>query len=690
MRVPTLSPQIDEPRMPGVRVSESVPTSNGIERGFAALSGALEQKQLQIDRTAVMGADNERDQWLNDRLYNPQSGAYNATGANALGVRDRILKEFDDQVAGSMKNLRGKRQQQAYLESSLQHRGQLDGQLSGFESDQSNKLEDETASSRVQTSITTGALNYNDAPMLARARGDIDSTIDGQAKRRGWTPEMTAESKSKAVAGLHGDVIERMLADKRIGLASKYLDANKGELSSDDQLKYSRAIEAAGNEGRNEAQAGMRQQIADLHASYMAGLSVAPAQELSAGQIEFAFPGKGVQIYNSLQSDKRTGADLKAINTMAPDQVAKLVGDYKVTQGGAGAADAIDRQNEILKAVRASSEQREKNPAQFAIDNGLGYSPMPNTTEGVSAELKNRESVRASASAKVGVPVPLLTPDEAKSIGQRLDQATDKDAADTFSFFRNTLSDSGFKAVMQQISPDSPVKAYAGQIYGRPQPVLLERHTFSPDDMTSQRVISQTMVTGENLLNKSRATKGEDGKPLHDLHMPDKTAFDEEFSRQTGRVFAGDPEAQARAQQYAYAYLTGLSAQTGRNFTKEKPLKPEEVTTAIQRSVGSTVTFHGYSDVMPPLGYDKNTFENEVYARYLGETAARGVSKKDAVLAWPSLGLTNVKGRYMITAGTEPFALKGQPIFIDLDKPAQVVEQAPAVSSNPGLENTGY
>src|SRR6185295_12434028 len=326
------------------------------------------------------------------------------------------------------------------------------------------------------------------------------------------------------------------------------------------------------------------------------------------GLIEAAFPGKGNEIYDSLQADKRMGYALRDINQQSPAELNETLKGFQVTQGGAGARDALERQGDLERAARASLEARTKNPAQFVIDNGLGYKPLPNDPQGVQRELQNREAVRAQASAKVGLPVPMLTPDEAKHIGQKLAESDPKAAVQTFDYFRNSVGDAAYANIMQQIAPDSPVKAYAGQIYGHPAPITLKHNLFSADDQTSARVVAQTIVTGENLINKAKLVKGEDGKPVSNLYLPNKNQFDAAFAAKVGDSFAGRPEAQSLAQQVAYAYYTGKSAETGRLNADTLDVDSKLMQESFRAAVGEVVHFHGYGDVVAPLGMDESAF----------------------------------------------------------------------------------
>ena len=671
-QVPVLSqPQVSQPRMPGIQLDQRIPdTGAGIGQGLDVLSQVLRQDQIRNNQTAVMGADTQREQWANTRLYDPETGAFNKEGKNALGVTNDVLSDFDKQTAQIGGTLTGRDQQLAFQRSSQQQRVALQGQLSRFEFEQRSKYEDQTANARVSTAVQTGALNYNDPTILGQSRQAIASTLSQQQQSKGWDDTELQAQQNKSFSELHGAVIERMIADDKLSMARTYLGASKPELTAQDQLKFTRAIDTAEREKRNEMAAAVRQQVEDLSASYKAGLPVPSSQELPLSTLELVFPGKGAEIYQNLQADKRMGFDLKDLNQQSPDQVVKVLSKYIATQGGAGAAGAIQRQNDVERAAAASMKARTENPAQFAIDNNLGYKPLPQDAQGITRELQNREAVQRQASQQVGVGVPMLTPAEAKGIGGKLNQADPQTAVQTFDFLRNSVGDQAYQAIMQQIAPDSPVKAYAGQIYGKPNPVTLQPHLFSADDTVSPRIVAQTLVTGENLINKTRAAKTDDGKPVGNLYLPDKQQFDTAFADTVGDTFAGRPDAENVALQVAYAYYTGKSAETGRLNADTKDIDSKLVKESLNAAVGQVVNFHGYGHVLAPLGMDESSFNDRAASAFAAELKARGVPDSQVSKAqddFGSLGLRNWKAnQYLVTKGRDPFSLKGEPLIIDL------------------------
>jgi hypothetical protein len=232
--VPILSqPQVQPPRLPNVQIPESVPDNGGaaLGQGLDTLATVLNADRIRADQTAVMSADTQRESWANTRLYDPQTGAFNKEGANALGVTNEVLSDYDKQTQQIAAGLTGERQQRMFTQSSAQQRVALQGQLARFEFEQRSKYEDQTAKARIDSAVQTGALNYTDPTMLGQARQAIVSTLQAQKDSKGWGAEELQAATTKALSELHGDVIERMIADDKLTDARTYLGTSKAELT---------------------------------------------------------------------------------------------------------------------------------------------------------------------------------------------------------------------------------------------------------------------------------------------------------------------------------------------------------------------------------------------------------------------------------------------------------------------------
>lgn len=681
MRVPTFEPQINPNAGPTVRVSEAVPNTEGvIAGGLDHIGKVVQQVQLNADRTAVTAADTQREQWVNNTLYDPQNGAFTKEGKNAIGVTPQTLEAYDKHVTETASGLTNKRQQKAYTQMADQGRSTLQSQLSRYELTQHNAYDDQVSTARVGSAIQSGALNYNDVKAIDQSRNTINAVLLNQRDSKGWDATTFDAAKQKAYGDLSTNVVERMVSDKRLDLAKGYLSANNTDVSAPEKLRLTKLIDATQREidaeaKRNQANlwADMAPRVQDTSAAYIRGLDVPNAPTLD--ELAAARPDDAHEIYNSLQRDRLMGKDLQSFATKSPQELEAEVGKYAVTQGGTGAKDSLARFDEVRQAAAQSLLERQKNPAGFVLENNLGWAPLQMGNKGaIQSELQKRATTQAAVSHQIGVPVPLLAPDEAKQISGMLNEATHKQTLETYDLIKNTVNPLAYRSIMQQIQPDSPVKAYAGQLYGKQDSVTLDTHMFGPDDKASLSAVAETILTGENLINKSKAQKGEDGKPVANLYTPPKAEFDAAFARLVGDAFAGREDAQNLAQQVAYAYYAGKSAQTGR-LNKETVsaanVDPGLLNESLRATMGQVVNYHGYGNALAPLGMNQSDFTDRVEAGFTSALQARGLSEAEILnakyTALPSLGLRNYgNGTYMLTKGKQPFSLQGQPLIVSV------------------------
>jgi hypothetical protein len=261
-----------------------------------------------------------------------------------------------------------------------------------------------------------------------------------------------------------------------------------------------------------------------------------------------------------------------------------------------------------------------------------------------------------------------LLPQEAKGLADALNGASPDSATKLFGSIAAIAQDPQvYRGIMQQVAPDSPVRTYAGQIFGHRAPLVGQERASGPDQRVAQAVVASTIVQGEAIINKTREQKGEDGKPVKNMYVPDKAAFDQAFSDHVGNAFADRPDALELTQQVAYSYYVGKSAKTGRLNQQGVKIDDNLMEETLHAAIGDVSNFHGYGNVILPLGMDKDQFQVATRQQFVAEV---GGDPRVANDAFRSLGLRNLEGsRYIFTKGREYFRLKGKPIIIDLAKP---------------------
>lgn len=324
----------------------------------------------------------------------------------------------------------------------------------------------------------------------------------------------------------------------------------------------------------------------------------------------------------------------------------------------------------LTNAVQSNVKQLQTTPLLFnANRTGQSLEPLDLSTLGNPAKagaleqgMQDRMETLAAMRKQYGDVVPLrpLLPQEAQAISGALDSSTPQQQSQIFASLHKAIGDEqAYKATMQQIAPDSPVRALAGMIAGKQATVTLNNHWFRGDDVAQSADVAATMLQGEQMLNATKADKASDGKPKVGLYLPEDTTLQSNFQNRVGSVFAGRPGAAEVAYQAVKSYYVGRAAQTGRLAATKEDVDDKLIKEAINATLGSVVDYRGNGEVLAPWGMDADTFRDRAHA-------ALPTPLRDA-----DVGLRNFgDGTYYVTQGRNfVHDAQGQPLTIDVNAP---------------------
>lgn len=352
--------------------------------------------------------------------------------------------------------------------------------------------------------------------------------------------------------------------------------------------------------------------------------------------------------------------------------------EAKLLNGGGTVRDQANL-TRMKGAVEANVKQLQEAPLLFNQSRtGAPVQPIdiaaladPNGAGMVAGQMRDRVASITAMQKQYGPQVQMrpLLPQESKFLSAALDQASPRQQVDLFGTLRKSFDDdSAYTAAMQQIAPDSPVKALAGILVAKQRKITLESNVFSADTTAMSGDIAATLLNGEELLNKTKGQKAEDGK-VKGFPLPPEKEFRDHFSSAAGRVFAGQPQAYEVAMQAVRAYYTGRAAQDGDVSGQIDGGRMKHAITAV---LGEVVNYNGNGEVLAPWGMNKSTFKDKVAEAFRAELKARGMP--DSLLdSLPALGLRSYgDGTYHVVQGRGSLIdPRGQPVVIDLSGKAQ-------------------
>jgi hypothetical protein len=338
----------------------------------------------------------------------------------------------------------------------------------------------------------------------------------------------------------------------------------------------------------------------------------------------------------------------------ASDQAAYVQGlrTQLASTGGTPADQA--RIDKIESVIDKSNQQRDSDPLLWLANmTGKPVEPInfqaafDGDLSSLGTTVQSRMDSLTALRGRFGPSVaahPLL-PQESKALVSAMKVLTPDRLTPLFGLLRVQLgSDATFDAVMQQVAPDAPLKAYAGQIAVRP----------------GGEKAASLILRGEALLNPPDGTQK--------WPMPSDAKFAAAFLDTAGNAYQGRPEVLQQDLAAARAVYAAAAAQDGATEAG-KEFDPARFSSAMRAVIGDLAQV-GPTRVTAPWGVPADQFERR--ATTLASDALRAAGL-DAGAAGIGLMATSRRGRYMLVQGRTPVwnpnvDLVGgrlMPVFID-------------------------
>lgn len=661
------------------------PASTGIGEGLADVGAGIESVVKAIDvvkeRDAATWSASALSQsqanWLQEldnRKLNAAAGAPNFTPT--------FLKDFDAHANDVMAQAPTPTAKKFMQERFIALRGQLSREASTFEATSRIANNTDIAKNSIDTARNElQVLPQNFAERLAERR----TLIDGM----GLPPKQKEAVLEYAQRSMAHDAVTGLIAHNPYA-ALKALNSAPGEssilsvesLHADDRLQlrnnaeseiHRLEVEARLKKDRIEAVAERALNEYDRQIASGVPATAAMREHWDTAIRPSTYAG---EFADRLTSERQVQQVLRA----PIDSQVRYIQDAqaKLDTGGGSLREAANLER-LRTAVTANVKTLQTDPLIFNANRlSAPVAPLDISQLGdakgaaaIGAQLSDRMSTLTAMRRQYGgqVPTRLLLPQEAAQLSAGLNNAAPNQASQLFGALRNAAgSDQAYTGIMQQIAPDSPVKALAGLLAAKQRSLTLERHWFSDDQVASSPDVSATMLTGESILNRTKADKATDGRAEAKLFLPDGAALQQEFYDEVGTAFAGRPGAAEIAFQAAQAYYVGKSAQTGKLSESNKAVDPKLLTESVRATLGQVVDYNGNGQVLAPWGMSESDFNDHVTHALALEVKRRGMPMP---VQTGALGLRNIgESTYYVTQGRNfAYDTRGQPLVINLAAP---------------------
>lgn len=223
--------------------------------GINAYTQMAEESRRRADSVAILEAERKLGQWENDRLYNPETGALQRRGKDAMGLPEEMRGEFD-QVAGEIeKGLGSDRQREAFARVRASRGQGLDLNIQRHVFGEMNRYEAEELKASVENAQASAIANALDPQRVGVELDRAIGAIKTHAPRLGLGPEAVQEQVDKVTSQTHAGVINRLLANDKDKQAKAYFEETKGQITGDDLIRTEKAIDEGSTRAESQRKA---------------------------------------------------------------------------------------------------------------------------------------------------------------------------------------------------------------------------------------------------------------------------------------------------------------------------------------------------------------------------------------------------------------------------------------------------
>lgn len=339
-------------------------------------------------QAALIGADNEMASAESAALTDPQRGALNATGRNAIGIAPRVLGDLD-RSASKLEMGLPTLARQNFRRAWQNRRERIQRQLGTHEAQQTALYEDHEAQSGVQHAVEEAARNWQDPALIASSLSRQRALISIQAERRGWGDEQRQQVIDAASTDTHTGVLLSALAAKDLPRASAYLEHTGEFLKPEVRGRMEKAV------------AGLRVDLAT------SGIMDAYERSVTAGTAALAKLDKSGLSDEDLAAVRgQVGVRRNQLEAQRGDESARQIASLedRIENGSASAADlgAIDALFERSAISRAGMLSMRGAYERMTIERGKNDAAAKELREALSLgiPLSPRNEAHTKALAK--------------------------------------------------------------------------------------------------------------------------------------------------------------------------------------------------------------------------------------------------------------------------------------------------
>lgn len=203
------------------------------------------------DQVALLDAETQLGKWENKRLYDPQSGAFQVKGKDAMPLPEEVGGEFDT-VASALESTLNPRQREQFAPVKARRSQNLDANLRRHVFGEMQTYEAQTVAAAEENASESAVANALDPRRVGEELKRGVDAIKQSAPRLGMSPDVLEKHVNDFTTKTHVGVIGRLLTNNQTRAAKIYFEETKGEITGSALGQVEKAIEVGGQ--RAEAQ----------------------------------------------------------------------------------------------------------------------------------------------------------------------------------------------------------------------------------------------------------------------------------------------------------------------------------------------------------------------------------------------------------------------------------------------------
>jgi len=211
-----------------------------------------QQARNRADSVAILEAERKIGEWENKRLYDPETGALNVRGKEAMALPDTLANEFATLTGEIEKGLGSDRQRDAFNRVKTSRGMGLDLTIQRHVFGEMNRYEAEELKATVENAQQSAIANALDPARVGVELDRAVGAIKTHAPRLGLGPEAIEKQVAAVTSSTHVGVIERLLSTDRDKAAKAYFEETRGQINGDAIAKVERAIDEGSLRGESQ------------------------------------------------------------------------------------------------------------------------------------------------------------------------------------------------------------------------------------------------------------------------------------------------------------------------------------------------------------------------------------------------------------------------------------------------------